>query len=302
MLYARLWPPSLLFCCVHLLLGPVQPVELPFEVFVLSQLGLQRLVIRGPANVLVVKNMEPPIFLASPQTGRSQRKGLMGTTARRAPSAGQRCDGGERRRSSFLSRYGLILAPSDADRNGNLFSAPSESQPSRRLMSPRSPYASAPLIWQNPQNEKLLKPGCSMTPTPLRRVSASPSKASSGGTQDVHKQRLAPMAENKRLLAEALPLHYKTIIPHGKAHGGREPNPLPELHPLWESREVGEFPQVEVWCCPWKLFLCTQNTQGRVPTHRQQMNLRHPFCQIHLSFTVPRTRQSRRQNSVSLEC
>jgi hypothetical protein len=49
--------------------------------------------------------------------------------------------------------------------------------------------------------------------------------------QDVHKQRLAPMAENKRLLAEALPLRYKTI-PHSKAHKGREPNPLPELHPL----------------------------------------------------------------------
>jgi hypothetical protein len=71
-----------------------------------------------------------------------------------------------------------------------------------------------------------------MTPAPLRRVSASPSKASSGGMQDVHKQRLAPMAENKRLLAEALPLHYKTLIPHGKAHGGRKPNPLPKLHPL----------------------------------------------------------------------
>ncbi|CAK9205213.1 unnamed protein product [Sphagnum troendelagicum] len=150
------------------------------SVFVLSQLGLQRLVIRGRANVLVVKNVEPPIFLASPQTGRSQRKGLMGTTTWRARSAGQLCNGGERR-SSFLSRYGLILAQLDADRNGNLFSAPSKSQPSRRLMSPLSLYASAPLIWQNPQNEKLWKPGCSMTPAPLRRVSASPSKASSGG-------------------------------------------------------------------------------------------------------------------------
>ncbi len=139
----------------------------------------------------------PPIFLAPPQTGRSQRKGLMGTTTRRARSAGQQCNGGERRRSSFLSRYGLILAQSHADRNGNLFSAPSKSQPSSRLMSPGSPYAAAPMIWQSPQNEKLLKPGCSMTPAPLRRVSASPSKASSGGMQDVHKQRFAPMAENK---------------------------------------------------------------------------------------------------------
>ncbi len=116
----------------------------------------------------------PPIFLASPQTGRSQRKGLMGTTTRRARSAGQQCDGGERRRSSFLSRYGLILAQSDVDRNGNLFSAPSKSQPSWRLMSPGSPHAAGPMIRQNPQNEKLLKPGCSMTPAPLRRVSASP--------------------------------------------------------------------------------------------------------------------------------
>ncbi|CAM6048131.1 unnamed protein product [Sphagnum compactum] len=140
-----------------------------------------------------------PIFLAPPQTGRSQRKGLMGTTTRRARSAGQQCNGGERRRSSFLSRYGLILAQSDADRNGNLFSAPSKSQPSSRLVSPGSPYAGAPMIWQNPQNEKLLKPGCSMTPAPLKRVSASPSKASSGGMQDVHKQRFAPMAENKIL-------------------------------------------------------------------------------------------------------
>ncbi len=123
----------------------------------------------------------PPIFLASPQTSKSQRKGFMGTTTRRARSDGQQCNGGERRRSSFLSRYGLILAQLDADRNGTLFSAPSKSQPSRRLMSPGSPYATAPLIWQNPQNEKLLKPGCSMTPAPLRRVSASPSKASSGG-------------------------------------------------------------------------------------------------------------------------
>ncbi|CAM6076273.1 unnamed protein product [Sphagnum tenellum] len=139
----------------------------------------------------------PPIFLAPPQTGRSQRKGLMGTTTRRARSAGQQCNGGERRRSSFLSRYGLILAQSDADRNGNLFSAPSKSQPSSRLMSPGSPYAAAPMIWQNPQNEKLLKPGCSMTTAPLKRVSASPSKASSGVMQNVHKQRFAPMAENK---------------------------------------------------------------------------------------------------------
>jgi len=139
----------------------------------------------------------PVIFLAPPQTGSSQRKGLMGTSTRRAQSAGQQCNGGERRRSSFLSRYGLILAQSDADRNGNLFSAPSKSQPSSRLMSPGSPYAAAPMIWQNPQNEKLLKPGCSMTTAPLKRVSASPSKASSGGMQDVHKQRFAPMAENK---------------------------------------------------------------------------------------------------------
>ncbi len=136
----------------------------------------------------------------------------MGTTARRARSAGQQCNGGERRRSSFLSRYGLILAQSDADRNGNLFPAPSKSQPSRRLMSPRSPYASAPLIWQNPQNEKLLKPRCSMTPAPLRRVSASPPKASSGGMQDVHEQRLAPMAEKQttpcRSFASSLPDPY----------------------------------------------------------------------------------------------
>ncbi len=45
----------------------------------------------------------PPIFLAPSQTGRSQRKGLMGTTTQRARSAGQQCNGGERRRSSFLS-------------------------------------------------------------------------------------------------------------------------------------------------------------------------------------------------------
>ncbi len=79
---------------------------------------------------------------------------------------------------------------------------------------------------------KPVGPNGSMMPAPLRRVSASPSKASSGGMQDVHEQRLAPTAENKRLLAEALPLRYKTLIPHSKAHRGREPNPLPELHPL----------------------------------------------------------------------
>jgi hypothetical protein len=192
-------------------------------------------VIRRQANVLMVKNMDPPFFLASPQTGRSQRKGLMGTTTRRARSVGQQCNGGERRKISFLSRYRLILAQSDADRNGNLFSAPSKSQPSWwRLMSPGSPYAAAPMIWQNPQNEKLLKLGCCRTPAPSRRVSASPSKASSGGTQDVHKQSFAPMAENKipTTLCRSFASSLQDYIPHGKAHKGREPNPLPKLHPL----------------------------------------------------------------------
>jgi hypothetical protein len=90
------------------------------------------------------------------------------------------------------------------------------------------------MIWQNSQNEKLLKPSYSMTLAPSRRVSASPSKASSGGMQDVHKQRFAPMAENKipttpcRSFASSL----QDYIPHRKAHKGKEPDPLLELHPL----------------------------------------------------------------------